>query len=132
MFLLKLKYFLCKQNKKIKNRNEELSKIIKQMKKKTKWGVSYCVFDGEELLESSIRSIRDSVDYINIVYSSTSYSYNHINQNIEQVVFSLKDKGLVDEIIEYKPNAKINLQKNEITKRNIGLKYAKKLVLTIL
>ena len=50
----------------------------------------------------------------------------YTNQNIEQVVFSLKDKGLVDEIIEYKPNAKINLQKNEITKRNIGLKYAKK------
>ena len=126
MLLLKLKYLLCKQNKKVKNKNEELNRIIKQMRKKTKWGVSYCVFDGEELLESSIRSIRDSVDYINIVYSSTSYSYNHINQNIEQVVSSLKEKGLVDEIIEYKPNKKYNLQKNEITKRNIGLKYAKK------
>lgn len=126
MILLKLKYLLCKQKKKVKNKNEELNIIIKQMRKKTKWGVSYCVFDGEELLESSIRSIRDSVDYINIVYSSTSYSYNHINQNIEQVVSSLKEKGLVDEIIEYKPNKKYNLQKNEITKRNIGLKYAKK------
>ncbi len=126
MLLLKLKYLLCQLNKKVKNKNEELSKIIKQMRKKTKWGVSYCVFDGEELLESSIRSIRNSVDYINIVYSSVSYSYKHTNQNIEQVVYSLKDKGLVDEIIEYKPNAKIKLQKNEIRKRNIGLKYAKK------
>ena len=33
-----------------------------------KLGVSYNLFDGEELLESSIKSIRDNVDYVSVVY----------------------------------------------------------------
>ena len=37
-----------------------------------KLGVSYNVFDGEELLESSIKSIRDNVDHISVVYQTIS------------------------------------------------------------
>ena len=37
-----------------------------------KLGVSYNLFDGEELLENSIKCIRDSVDHISVVYQSTS------------------------------------------------------------
>ena len=35
-------------------------------------GVSYNVFDGEELLEGSIFQIRNEVDYISVVYQSIS------------------------------------------------------------
>ena len=37
-----------------------------------KIGVSYNLFDGEELLESSIKSIRKNVDYISVVYQTIS------------------------------------------------------------
>ena len=37
-----------------------------------KVGISYNLFDGEELLEASIKSVRDNVDYISIVYQTES------------------------------------------------------------
>ena len=44
-----------------------------------KWGVSYSIFDGIELLEHSIKSIRNSCDYINVVYSNISWYGNKTN-----------------------------------------------------
>ena len=38
-------------------------------------GASYSVFDSEELLEYSIKSIRKNVDYISVVYQTVS---NHV------------------------------------------------------
>ena len=37
-----------------------------------KLGVSYNLFDGEELLTDSIKSIRDSVDIVSVVYQTES------------------------------------------------------------
>ena len=37
-----------------------------------KLGISYNVFDGEELLEKSILCIRDQVDFISVVYQEKS------------------------------------------------------------
>ena len=91
-----------------------------------KWGVSYSVFDGEELLEASITSIRPAVDYINVVYQNISWlGYPHF-QDILPMLEELKDKGLIDEIIEFIPNVNKEAIINEINKRNIGLEYVKK------
>ncbi len=89
---------------------------------KFKFGVSYSVFTGYELLEQSINQIRSEVQYINIVYQRLSYHGNPLDEGyekLEAVVFDLKNKGLVDEVILYDGNS-------EIEKRNIGLKAAKK------
>jgi len=84
-----------------------------------KLGASYNVFDGEELLEASILSIRDNVDYINVVYQTTS-NYGEYYDNT-QTLFDLKNKGLIDNLIFYEPNKRLSPKQNEINKRNIGL-----------
>ena len=97
---------------------------IKQSK--VKWGVSYSVFDGEELLEASIKSIRASVDYINVVYQLKSWYGESVDNDVLSFLHQLKDNNLIDEIIEYKIQPELTPPQQEINKRNIGLQYAKK------
>jgi hypothetical protein len=86
-----------------------------------KLGVSYNIFDGEELLEGSIKQIRSSVDYISVVYQTISNFGDECNEGLVELLYNLKAKGLVDEVHEYLPNIKKGGHFNEITKRNIGL-----------
>ena len=86
-----------------------------------KIGISYNLFDGEELLESSIKSIRDNVEYISVVYQTMSNFGNSCNEGLVPLLESLKEKGLIDELYLYKPNLNGGGHFNEITKRNIGL-----------
>ncbi len=71
--------------------------------KKYKLGVSYNLFDGEDLLEGSIKSIRNHVDYINVVYQNVSNFGNKSETNLEELLKDLKTKGLIDDFVEYKP-----------------------------
>ena len=86
-----------------------------------KIGISYNLFDGEELLESSIKSIRDNVDYISVVYQTTSNFGNPCDEGLVPLLKDLKNRGLVDELFEYRPRVNSGGHMNEITKRNIGL-----------
>lgn len=88
-----------------------------------KLGVTYNVFDGIELLESSILSIIDNVDYINIVYQTTS-NFGEYLDNLP-ILNDLVDKKLVNHLIFYEPNLGISAQENEVRKRNIGLEHLK-------
>jgi len=63
------------------------------------------VFDCEELLESSILSIRASVAYIVVVYQTTSNFGNKANPFLEKFLADLKDRHLVDELVFYEPRA---------------------------
>lgn len=101
-------------------------KTVNDLVKKSCWGVSYSVFDGEELLEDSIKSIRNQVDYINVVYQRHSWYGNPADPKLLDLLTDLKNRGLIDELIEYIPNYKVRPLKQEKKKRNIGLKYAKK------
>ena len=86
-----------------------------------KLGVSYNIFDGEELLENSIKSIRKNVDYISVVYQEVSNFGNPCNDNLVPLLNRLKNEGLVDEIFKYRPQTQRGGHFNEINKRNIGL-----------
>ena len=86
-----------------------------------KLGVSYNVFDGEELLEGSIKSIRSEVDYISVVYQTVSNFGNHCDEGLVPLLNKLKNDGLIDELFEYKPKINKGGHFNEIVKRNIGL-----------
>jgi hypothetical protein len=86
-----------------------------------KLGVSYNVFDGEELLENSIKSIRGNADYISVVYQEISNFGNPCNPNLVPLLNRLKEDGLVDELYKYKPQPKRGGHFNEINKRNVGL-----------
>lgn len=91
-----------------------------------KLGISYNVFDSEELLEGSIRQLRDLAYYISVVYQKKSNYGNECNPNLGEVLQNLKDCNLVDEIIEYSPEINKGSHFNEVTKRNIGLEISRK------
>ena len=86
-----------------------------------KLGISYNLFDGEELLKDSIISVRDTVDYISIVYQTESNFGNPCSEALVPLITQLKKEGLVDEVYKYKPRISEGGHYNEITKRNIGL-----------
>jgi len=104
-------------------------------------GVSYNLFDGEELLETSISQIRMHVDFICIIYQEIS-NFGEKREDLRGFLENLVSRGLVDKIFCYSPQ-KINTtnkltlsqeyilrgEKNEIIKRNIGkdicLRYGK-------
>jgi len=91
-----------------------------------KIGVSYNVFDGEELLPFSIKSIRGSVNYISVVYQTISNYGNPASHDLKEKLEKMKNDGLIDELYYYTPNLNLTPHQNEIIKRNIGLHLAKK------
>ena len=93
---------------------------------KMKLAVSYNLFDTEELLEASIATIREEVDYINVVYQTVSNTGKPCSKELISTVKELENQGFIDELILYTPNFDIQPHDNELKKRNIGLKFAKK------
>jgi hypothetical protein len=94
-----------------------------------KLGLSYNIWDGEELLPYSIKCIRDSVDYISVVYQTISNFGEKASDNLLEFLNELKNIGLIDELYLY--NGYINTeptatnQDQEVEKRNIGLILSK-------
>lgn len=91
---------------------------------KAKLGISYSVWDGEELLEASLKSVRENADYINVVWQKKSWQGADCDENLESLLLKLKDNGFIDEIIFFEPDFNLSPQQNEVNKRNLGLKAA--------
>jgi hypothetical protein len=98
-----------------------------------KLGLAYNVFDGEELLGYSISQIRELVDFVAIVYQTTS-NYGNKNPQLLDTLNKLKAEGLIDMLFEFEPTFEydsdnkikiLNGTPNELEKRNIGLKICK-------
>jgi hypothetical protein len=85
-----------------------------------KFGICYNLFDGEELLEDSINSIRNCVDYISVIYQIKSNWGDDCSDDLIKILIDLKFRGLINDMIEYNVNAN-NPQINEINKRNLGI-----------
>jgi CRP-like cAMP-binding protein len=62
-----------------------------------KLGISYNLFDGEELLEGSIKQIRQHVDYVSVVYQTISNFGNTCSPELIRLLEKLKSEGLIDE-----------------------------------
>lgn len=91
-----------------------------------KIGVSYNLFDGEELLPASIKAIREYVDYINVVYQTVSYFGNPASSDLVEKLEKMIKEGLIDELYHYNPVLEIDPRLNEVCKRNIGFELVKK------
>lgn len=89
-----------------------------------KIGVSYNVFDGEELLKGSLEQIRGFADHISVVYQDVSNFGNRSSRDLKQLLMEFKSAGLVDQIQLYVPQ-NIPAGLNESNKRNIGLDIAR-------
>lgn len=87
-----------------------------------KLGVSYNLFDGEELLEGSVKQIRDHVDYVSVVCQTTSNFGKPCSEDLIPLLKRLKKEKLLDEVLLYTPEIERGGHFNEIRKRNVGLK----------
>ena len=67
----------------------------------SKLGAAYNLFDGEELLEQSILSLRPIVSYVVVVYQRRSNFGEPCSPRLLPLLRRLKDEMLVDEIVEY-------------------------------
>eukprot|EP01091_Cochliopodium_minus_P010675 TRINITY_DN2880_c0_g1_i1.p1 TRINITY_DN2880_c0_g1~~TRINITY_DN2880_c0_g1_i1.p1 ORF type:complete len:329 (-),score=83.95 TRINITY_DN2880_c0_g1_i1:52-1038(-) len=83
-----------------------------------KLGVCYNVFDGEELLERSIESIKSNVDYIVVVYQKISNFGEKCNPNLEDFLQDLVQKKLVNELGSYKPEILPISEKKKLLSKN--------------
>ncbi len=90
-----------------------------------KLGISYQVFDGEEFLEPAIRSIRDLIHHVCVVYQTTSYFGNPAHPELEPTVKKLLADGFVDELVLYEPNLPLGYKENELRIRNLGLQKSR-------
>lgn len=90
-----------------------------------KLGICYMVFDGVELLEFAIKSIRKNVDFISVTYQTTSYFGNPAEPELIPILENLKKQDLIDQLIFFEPNLKIHHKINELNLRNIGLEASK-------
>ena len=86
-----------------------------------KLGISYNIFDGEELLEGSIKQIKNHVDFISVVCQTTSNFGKSCTENLLPLLKKIKKEKLVDEILLYTPEIQKGGHFNELQKRNIGL-----------
>lgn len=91
-----------------------------------KLGIAYNVFDGEELLEFAAKSIRNSIEYITVVYQTTSYFGNPADSNLVPLLNQLQKSGLIDKLIHYEPDLSLHHKENELRLRNLGLQASKK------
>lgn len=95
-----------------------------------KLGVSYIVFDGTELLEHSINTIRDHVDYIQVITQDMSWFGDYVPKDSYKILHSLKDRKIIDELTNFKAfiplksynqHAILQSKEYERSKRQLGL-----------
>lgn len=90
-----------------------------------KLGIAYNVFDGIELLEYSLNSIRGFASYIVVIYSVVSNNFQVMKVDLPEVLSRLQQLGLIDHLVLYTPDIAIGLHANELNKRNLGLDYCR-------
>lgn len=77
------------------------------------------VFDGEELLPFAINSIRKEVDFISVIYQTTSY---YGNSHEPTPTLNTLD---IDQLIHYEPNLTLPPKQIELNIRNLGLQLSR-------
>lgn len=129
LYKLFLKFKMMRiQGKRLRNRYKRIQMVrfYKEQVRQARWGVSYSLFDGVELLRASLTNIRPHADYINVVYQDVSWYGEPSPEPLLPILENLQKEGLIDTILFYEPNLKLTGGTNERIKRNIGLKDAKK------
>ena len=126
MYLRMCSLFIKDKRARREFRDHMKDRIHEKLYKRQKWGVAYSVFDGEELLEASVRNIRPHVDYICVVWQRVSWYGSPVHDEVLPLITKLKEEGLVNEVLEYEVNLKLKAGRNETRKRNMGLQAARK------
>lgn len=91
-----------------------------------KLGVSYIVFDGTELLESSIRQIREHVDFIQIIYQERSWFGDKIHPLSLSELKRLERTNLIDKLTLFSKFKVLNDKSNRSIAQSKGYERAKR------
>jgi len=91
------------------------------MGKIKKLGYMINAFDASEHLEAIIGEIRDQLDYVGAIWQKKSYCQNPIDQYDVDELHRLHNLGLIDELIEFKPDYSKPHREQECDKRNMGI-----------
>lgn len=94
------------------------------MAKIKKLGLTINSFDGSEFLEPIISEIRDQVDWVAAIHQKKSYWGNPMAKEDIDELNRLHKLGLIDELIEFKPNFSKYSREQECEKRNMGIDIA--------
>ena len=95
------------------------------MPKIKKLGLTINAFDASELLHDLILEIRDQVDWVAAVWQKKSYWKNPMDRRDMEELRRLQSLGLIDELIEFKPNFVDYSRNQECEKRNMGIEIMK-------
>lgn len=87
--------------------------------------VNINAFDASELIEPMLKEIRDQIDCVNALYQELSYWKNPMAKEDLDELKRLKSIGLIDNLIEFKPNFSKYSREQECDKRNMGIEWAK-------
>lgn len=90
-----------------------------------KLGLTINAFDASEFLESLISNIRDQVQWVAAITQKKSYWGNPMAKEDIDEINRLKQIGLIDEIIEFKPDFSKYSREQECDKRNMGIELAR-------
>jgi len=90
-----------------------------------KLGYMINAFDASELIEGALLQIRDQLDYVSAIWQQKSYWKNPMSKEDLDELHRLKEIGLIDELIEFKPNFAKYSREQECDKRNMGIEIAK-------
>jgi hypothetical protein len=82
-------------------------------------------FDASELLFQALSEIRDQLDWVCAIYQKKSYWQNPMAREDMEELVRLKNIGLVDELIEFKPDYTKYSREQECDKRNMGIELSK-------
>jgi len=82
-------------------------------------------YDATEFLEPLISNIRDQVDHVAAIWQAKSYWQNPIDPVDMDELHRLKKIGLIDELIEFKPDFSKYSREQECDKRNMGIELMK-------
>ena len=82
-------------------------------------------FDASEHLEPLLSEIRNEVQHIAAIYQKKSYWKNPMDPSDMEELYRLHKLGLIDELIEFKPNFTKYAREQECDKRNMGIELMK-------
>ena len=92
---------------------------------KAKIGVAFNCFSATELLPYAIEQIKDFVDVIVCITQERSYQNNNLSGINKNILWGLKNKGVIDHLEFFYPNPHNTAKQNEVSKRNLGKNFLK-------
>lgn len=88
-----------------------------------KLGITYSIYNGEELLDNSIKQIHDHVDHVIICYQTVSNKGEERHDLEEKLQYFAKYEKV--RLLNWEPDLNLNTKQNEMVKHNFMVNHAR-------